>query len=122
MSASLIRQGDTMADLRLPFRSRLRFARFDLSVRQRLALGFGFVLALVCTTTALTWLQLDDTARRMHALGTQEARVAELAGRMLAEVNSGYAALLSSVVLTEPEDLAEQKQLLAHSMQSYAEL
>ncbi|WP_022981561.1 methyl-accepting chemotaxis protein [Ideonella sp. B508-1] len=109
-----------MSQIRIPFSlSRRLLPLTGISIRLRLGLGFGFIIALVCAIAAMAWLLLTSTSRRIDELQHAQTEAHSLIGQMIAEVNTSYDALLCSVLLTDPEDLADQKRILVESPARY---
>src|SRR4051812_31185054 len=57
-----------------------------ISFRLRLAMGFGFILALVCVIAAMAWVQLTTTSRRIDAFQRAQSEASGLLTRMVGEI------------------------------------
>lgn len=88
-------------------------------VRRALQLGFGSVLLCLIGITGVAQWALDSSSTRIQAVADQQIQTADLTRNMSDTIGQAYQALLSSVLLENPEDLAFQKKRLIDALQRY---
>lgn len=89
-------------------------------LRTLLMAGFGALLIALVTITGLAQYQLTQRLNEIQAVSDEQARLAALTREMFDQISRSYQALLSSVLLTEPEDLDFQRKQLASALARYA--
>lgn len=93
----------------------------SLGVRTLLKIGFGAMLIFLALITVLAQLALQRSVDQVQTLATAQAHESELLRDMGTQVSAAYQSLLSSVLLTDPEDLAFQRKTLTEAFTRYAQ-
>jgi methyl-accepting chemotaxis protein len=84
-----------------------------------LTLGFGVVLALLVALALLSWCQQDRTLEQLRRMAEQESTQGVLVSTMQQQVNAVYNAALAVVVLSDPEDIKDQKLAVVKALKAY---
>jgi methyl-accepting chemotaxis protein len=91
-----------------------------LGIRPLLTIGFGAVLLFLAVITALAQRSLSQSVEQVQAVARQQAQQSELSRDMAEQISRAYEALLSSALLSDPEDLAYQRKAITSAFERYA--
>jgi methyl-accepting chemotaxis protein len=93
----------------------------NLTLKGRLGLGFGAILALLLVVAALSAVQLRSLSQQMHTIVDVNGRQGTLARTMSDQLQRRFISLMTAVMSTDPEDKKFYIENINTSIKAYVE-
>ena len=89
------------------------------SISRRLSIGFGVMVCLLATITAVSLVSMHNTRHRVTVISDELSPKVDLVGQMKQQVNQIAMSMRNLGILTMPEDLEKEYKRLTSAYASY---